>query len=94
MKLLTHKYFFTFLFSIVLTGAFSLLWMREQVYKEASQNKTLEKQLAKLTEINKRVDLCIAKLNSKNSIKQQSNKIIWISTQQEEPMYTSLAFNH
>lgn len=94
MKLLKYKCFFTFLFSLMLTGAFSLLWMRQQVYIQASLNKTLEKKLATLVELNKRADLCIAKLNSKNTVKQQTHQIIWISAQQEEPIYTPLAFNH
>lgn len=94
MKLLKNKCFFTFLFSLMLTGAFSLLWMRQQVYIQASQNKALEKELAMLVELDQRVDLCIARLNSKNTVKQQSHQIIWISAQQEKPIYIPLAFNH
>ena len=96
MKLLKYKTCFTFLFSLIFTGAFSLLWMRQQVYLQASQNKILEKQLASLINLNKRADLCIAQLNSKNTPQQsslQTEKVIWISTQQEEPIYTPLAFN-
>ena len=94
MKLLKYKCVFTFLFSLSLTGAFSLLWMREQVYLQASQNKTLEKQLSNLLALDKRVDLCIEKLSHKNIANQEPNRIIWISTQQEnQPIYTPLAFN-
>ncbi len=97
MKLLQHKGYFIFCFLLILTGAFSLLWMRQQVYLQASQNRILEKHLSSLVELNKRADLCIAKLNNENMSHTkpiQSQKVIWISTSQETNTYIPLAFNH
>ena len=95
MKVSKYKLGFTLIFCLLVTGAFSLLWMRQQIYLQASKSKFLEKELASLFELNKRADLCIAKLQNKtmNAYKLNARQILWISTQNEPKTTSIVAFN-
>lgn len=95
MNVSKYKLGFVLIFCLLVTGAFSLLWMRQQIYLQASKSKLLEKELASLVELNKRADLCIAKIQNK-IIKNQtlnSQKILWISNQTEPSVTSIVAFN-
>ena len=53
MKVSKYKLGFALFFCLLVAGAFSLLWMRQQIYVQASKSKLLEKELASLVELNK-----------------------------------------
>ena len=95
MKVSKYKLGFALIFCLLLAGAFSLLWMRQQIYLQASKSKLLEKELASLFELNKRADLCIAKLQNKNIKAYQLNarQILWISAQNKSAATPIVAFN-
>ncbi len=94
MNVSKYKLGFVLIFGLLITGAFSLLWMRQQIYLQASKSKLLEKELASLVELNKRADLCIAKFQNKNikACKLNTRQILWIPMQ-TEPTAPVIAFN-
>lgn len=89
---------FVFIFTLVFTGAFSLSWMRQQVYHQAQATKSIERAIASLTEANQRVDLYIAHLNNQYFSKHQDHtnteRILWISSTETSVVLSHLAFNH
>lgn len=95
MNVSKYKLGFALIFCLLVTGAFSLLWMRQQIYLQASKNKLLEKELASLIELNKRADLCIAKIQNKSmkTYKLNARQILWISTKKEPATASIVAFN-
>ena len=95
MKVSKYKLGFALIFCLLLAGAFSLLWMRQQIYMQASKSKLLEKELASLVELNKRADLCIAKLQNKGmkAYKLNARQILWISAQNSSATTPIVAFN-
>ena len=87
---------FCLLFCLVVTGAFSLLWIRQQIYLQASKSKLLEKELAALVEVNKRADLCIAKIQTANSAKithTDSRRMLWVTSHEPENITSIVAIN-
>jgi hypothetical protein len=48
MKVSKYKLGFVLFFCLLMAGAFSLQWMRQQIYVQASKSKLLEKELASL----------------------------------------------
>ncbi len=95
MKVSKYKLGFVLFFCLLMAGAFSLQWMRQQIYVQASKSKLLEKELASLIELNKRADLCIAKLQNKSVKTHQLNarQILWISVQNKQATTPIVAFN-
>ena len=95
MNVSNYKLGFALIFCLLVTGAFSLLWMRQQIYLQASKSKLLEKELASLVELNKRADLCIAKIQNKSMKVYQLNarQILWISAQNQPAIKSIVAFN-
>ncbi len=97
MKILKYKWCLTFIFCLVITGAFSLLWVRQQIYLQASVTSLLEKKLASIVELNKRADLCIIKLQNKqlaNITPTQPQQIIWVSPENTPVKLSTLALNY
>jgi len=97
MKLLKYKWCLTFIFCLMVTGAFSLLWIRQQVYFQASAMVTLEKKLASLENLNKRADLYIAQLQNKQInqfVPMQSRQVIWISPKNTNIKLSRVAVNN
>ena len=95
MKVSKYKLGFVLFFCLLVAGAFSLLWIRQQIYVQASKSKLLEKELASLIELNKRADLCIAKLQNKSIKTYQLNtrQILWVSAQNTPATTSIVAFN-
>ena len=95
MKVSKYKLGFILIFCLLVTGAFSLLWMRQQIYLQATKSKLLEKELASLMELDKRADLYIAKIQNKGmkAYKLNARQILWISPQVESPKPSIVAFN-
>ena len=95
MKVSKYKLGFALIFCLSLAGAFSLLWIRQQIYVQASKSKLLEKELASLVELNKRADLCIARLQNKGmkAYKLNARQILWISAQTPSATTPVVAFN-
>ena len=95
MKVSKYKLGFALIFCLLVAGAFSLLWMRQQIYVQASKSKLLEKELASLVELNKRADLCIAKIQNKNlkAYPLNARQILWISAQNKPATTPIVAFN-
>ena len=95
MKVSKYKLGFVLIFCLLVTGAFSLLWMRQQIYLQASKSKLLEKTLASLTALNKRADLYIAKLQNTKTKDYKLNRqqILWVSAQNKPTTTSIIAFN-
>lgn len=96
MNHLKYKCYIAFILGLIFTGAFSLLWTRQEIYLKASRAKILENELAALTHLNRRADLCIARLQHKLLAMHppiHSKQIIWAALQKPfRP--TSLAMNN
>ncbi|MDR2769019.1 MAG: hypothetical protein LBB19_00450 [Puniceicoccales bacterium] len=59
-----------FALSLTVTGAFGLLWIRQQVYLQASYGKHLEKELSLLGQKIQQTDLRISQIQSTRYLKQ------------------------
>ena len=97
MKLLKYKWCLTFIFCLVVTAAFSLLWIRKQVYWQASAMVTLEKKLVSLENLNRKADLYIAQLQNKQ-INQfapvQARQVIWVNQRNTSIELSRVAINN
>lgn len=86
-----------FILVVILTGTFSLLWLRHEIYLKATRAKLLEKELADLTHASQRADLYIAHLQNQWSSAPASvspKQIIWVALQSEPITSTTLALNN
>lgn len=85
MNLKKYNWCLAFIFCLSVTGAFSLLWMRQQIYLQASKTRLLERELATLETLNKRADTFLGMLQSKPTHLTPAlpQQIIWVSTGSE-----------
>ena len=74
MKILKKSYLacLTFVLCLTIAGAFGLLWMRQQVYLQASYGQKLENTLSNLQKRIQRLDLRIAQINSNKFLVRQA----------------------
>ncbi len=93
MNALKFKCCVVFVFGVIISGAFSLLWIRQGIFLQTSQMQILEKKLASLQALDQRADICIQHLQKSNTTHLQSRQILWI-TPKENLNYTPVAYNY
>ena len=93
MNLKKYNWCFAFIFCLSVTGAFSLLWMRQKIYLQASKTRLLERELATLETLDKRADTFLGMLQSKTTHLTPAlpQQIIWVSTSSESKTHTVVA---
>lgn len=93
MILKKYNWCFVFIFCLSVTGAFSLLWMRQQIYLQASKTRLLERELATLEMLDKRADTCLGVIQAKTThlIPVLPQQVIWVSTGSETKHHSVVA---
>ena len=96
MNMLSSKYFclLSFAFVLIIAGAFSLLWVRQQVYLQASYGKLLQQKL-------QQTDLRLARIQSPQHLARYCQELqspsraqtIWANTQSKQH-FAHLALNN
>ena len=104
MKSIPSKYTccITFAFALIIVGIFGLLWLRQQVYWQASYGKRLEKTLFLLQQKNQQADFRLAQIQSTQHLRHccqdlqlpSRAQIIWTYPQNKHHTFAQLAFNH
>ncbi len=103
MNMLSSKYFclLSFAFVLIIAGAFSLLWVRQQVYLQASYGKRLEKTFFLLQQKLQQTDLRLARIQSTQHLARYCQELqspsraqtTWANTQSKQH-FAHLALNN
>ncbi len=93
MNLTKYSWCLAFVFCLSVTGAFSLLWMRQQIYLQASKTRFLEREIAALETIDKRINTYLGMIHSKTNclISATPQQIMWVPINSEGKTHTVIA---
>lgn len=101
MNITKCKCFFVFVLALTVAGIFSLLWIRQQVYIQASYVKVLEKELNTLIVQQHNADNKISYIQSNQFLQNwndalqspSSKQTIWLKKTNRSSLYTKVAAN-